>query len=104
MTKTIELSDGATVEAVEADGVDDVTLYAVSATVSGSEKVNLGNYENAEPHVSVRTEIRPAVRLDADGQTALQGHLADLRSAVADHLQHSVDERLADNGSVSDPR
>jgi hypothetical protein len=105
MTKTIKLSDGVTVEAVEdADHPDDVSLYAVSATVSGSEKVNLGNYENAEPHVSVRTEIRPAVRLDPDGHDALSAHLADLRATVDDHLQHAVDERLADEGSVSDPR
>lgn len=91
---TITLPDGTELDVVDAER--DSSVVVVGATVSGSQKENLGNYENVEPHASVRAEFRPAIRVNtSDAESAVKSKLAVLRRVVDDHLQQSIDRTKA---------
>jgi len=89
MTDTITTADGTELDV--ADTPSDARTIVTGATVSGSEKANLGNYENVEPHASIRVEFRPAVAYeDGDGRAAVQGRLNRLRGMIDQHLKDSI--------------
>ena len=92
--RTIEV-DGAEVRVTD----DPATSQTVvtGATVSGSRKENLGNYENVEPHASVRVEFRPAFTLADGGDEAIRERLKGLRTEVDGHLHESIN-RARDAG------
>ena len=90
----IHTADGQTIDV--ADHPRDSGIVATGATVSQSQKENLGNYENCEPHASVRVEFRPAIKLDSpEAEDALGTKLAVLRRVVDDHIQQSIDRTKA---------
>lgn len=86
---TIQTAEGTELEVAETPG--DARTVVTGATVSGSEKANLGNYENVEPHASLRVEFRPAIDIEADmGAEALQIKLNRLRDTVDEHLTEAI--------------
>lgn len=90
MTDTIHTANGETIPIT--DDIDAVDVYATGLTVSASQKVNLGNYENAEPYASIRAEVRPAVNLEAeDAITVLREHADRLRRVVGWHVTQEVE-------------
>jgi hypothetical protein len=95
------MSDGTvTVDGREihiADLAADAGMIVTGATVSESRKENLGNYENVEPHASVRVEFHPAIEVESPTDKAeLKHRLAELRRVVDDHIQESIDRTKAD--------
>lgn len=93
--------DLADVETVDvADDPDDSRMVAVGATVSGSEKVSTGDYENYEPHQSVRVRFSPAIDLsDSQGRAHLRRRLMTLHAGIQSDLDDAIDQRLAAIGS-----
>lgn len=86
--ETIDAGD-ATLEVV--DDPADAGLVVTGVTVSGSQKENLGDYENYEPHASVKAEFRPALRVNSpDAESEVEDKLRVLRRVVDDHLQKSI--------------
>lgn len=90
---TITTADGRDIpitgDAAEADA------YATALTVNYSGKVNLGNYENAEPFASVRAELRPAVRVEGNVE-GLQRHAGNLHRVVDHHVRQAIAEAEED--------
>jgi len=83
-----------------ADDPDDARMVAVGATVSGSEKVSTGDYENYDPHQSVRVRFQPGIDLStSDGRAALRRRLMTLHAGVQADLDEAIDQRLAAIGS-----
>lgn len=94
MSDTVTLPDGTELNVVDAER--DSSVIVVGATVSGSQKENLGNYENVEPYASVRAEFRPAIEVNTpDAEDGVRSKLAVLRRVVDDHLQQSIDRTVA---------
>ena len=94
MSDTVTTADGAEIPVSELP--ENAGIVVTGATVSESRKENLGNYENVEPHASVRAEFRPALEIDSpDAEEMLQRKLAVLRRVVDDHIQESIDRTVA---------
>jgi len=94
MTRTVDLADGTELEVV--DDAADAGLIVTGLTVSESRKENLGNYENVEPHASVRVELSPALEIDhPDAEDALQAKLRVVRRNVRDHIDESIEQEIS---------
>jgi len=88
--RTIQMSDGTEIRV--ADDPRESEAIVTGATVSGSQKENLGNYENVEPHASVRLEFRPAIHMGSDGAaSALQARLTNARKQVDQNLASAIE-------------
>ena len=95
-TRTVDLADGTELDVV--DDPADAGLIVTGLTVSESRKENLGNYENVEPHASVRVELSPALAIDEPAaEDALQAKLRVVRRNVRDHIDESI-ERAIERG------
>ena len=89
ITDTVDLADGTEIEVVDDEA--DSSAIITGATVSQSQKENLGNYENVEPHASIRAEFSPAIRMDSPGaEQAVAAKLRALRRVVDDHIEDSI--------------
>lgn len=65
-------------------------------TVSGSEKVSTGDYENFEPHISIRTEVRPAVDITTDsGLDHIRHQVDGLAAQLQERLDDAIDRRMS---------
>lgn len=74
------------------DDINQADVYATGLTVSASQKVNLGSYENAEPFASIRAEVRPAVALSDGGAIEhLRGRCDALRRVVGYHVTAEIE-------------
>lgn len=95
-TDTVEI-DGTTAEV--ADDPDDARMIAVGMTVSGSEKASTGDYENYEPHESVRVTFDPAIDLsDVAGRRALRTKANTLHRDIQDDLNTAISNRISEPG------
>jgi hypothetical protein len=93
LTRTVDLADGTELEVV--DDPADAGLIVTGLTVSGSRTENLGNYENVEPHASVRVELSPALAIDhPDAEDALQAKLRVVRRNVRAHIEESIQQAI----------
>lgn len=90
MTETITTADGAQIPV--ADIPEETDAIATRLTLSGTEKVNTGNYENEEFYASLRLELRPAIRLGTADANRRVEKLADIgRDQIDDHLARSIE-------------
>ena len=79
-----------------ADDPDESRTVAVAATISASEKVSTGDYENYSPHESIRVAFRPALDLsDADHRDTLRQRIGALHAEVRQNIRDAVDQRLS---------
>ena len=88
MNDTIDTPDG-TIQVT--DDPEDATLYATGVTVSQTEKVNLGNYENRELYANLRVAIDPALELTPDTEGEVAKILEYAYGEVEGHINAQVD-------------
>jgi len=76
-----------------------ITLEGREFTVSASEKVSTGDYENYEPHATIKGEIpAPESELDKETRTQVRRELTALHDDLQQVLKTAVDNRLAADG------
>lgn len=94
-SKQISLDEGVEVDVVE-DAADS-RMFVTGATVSASEKISTGDYENYNPHATAQATFRPAFPLTGNEQE-LQQALLDLHREVNSELQQMISNRLSEPG------
>ena len=92
MTDKIVTPDG-TIEVTE--NPEEAVLYATGVTVSQTEKVNLGNYENRELYANARFSIDPALALTPENEREVAKILEYVHGEVENHIEAQV-ERAQD--------
>lgn len=89
MEDTIDTPDG-TIHVT--DDLGEADLYATGLTVSQTEKVNLGNYENREVYANLRVEIDPALAMTPE----TEGDVAKLLEYAHAEVENHIAERVAE--------
>jgi len=75
---------------------DGITLRGTEFTVSASEKVSTGEYENYNPHVSLQGELPAAEsELDEETRAAVKQELLNLQGDLQDVLSKAAGNRIA---------
>lgn len=75
------------------------TLEGREFTVSASEKVSTGDYENYEPHATIKGEIpAPQSELDTETRKQLRRELVSLHYDLQKTLEWAIENRLAAEG------
>jgi hypothetical protein len=74
---------------------DGITLRGTSFTVSASEKVSTGQYENYNPHLSIKGEI-PEEELTDENREDLKRQLLGLHGDLHAVLQKATGNRHAE--------
>lgn len=88
--------DGDAVELEVADDPDESRVIVTGMTVSASEKVSTGDYENYEPFQSVRLSFSPAIDVSkTGGRRAVRRAAAKAHHDVQKDLQTAIDSRLS---------
>lgn len=95
MTETIDTPDG-TIHVTESLG--DTELYATGLTVSQTEKVNLGNYENREVYANLRVEINPALAMNHETERDVAKLLEYAHAEVEKHIAVQVADAKEPDG------
>lgn len=81
------------------DESEPIKLEGREFTVSASEKVSTGDYENYEPHVTIKGEIpAPESKLDQQTRTELRRELTALHHDLQGVLEVSIQNRLRAEG------
>jgi len=92
---TIETPDGTIHVTHDPDAVD---VYATGVTVSMTEKVNLGNYENRELYANARFSIDPALALTSETETEVAKILEYGHGEVEAHIEAQVERAQEPTG------
>lgn len=75
---------------------DRITLQGTEFTVSLSEKVSTGDYENFNPHVSLSGELpAPKSDLNAGNRTEVRRELTAIADDLQTVLDRTIDTRLS---------
>ena len=75
---------------------DEITLRGTSFTVSASEKVSTGDYENYNPHATIEGELPAAEsELDQETRAAVKQELLKLHGDLQDILNKATGNRIA---------
>lgn len=74
---------------------DGITLRGTSFTVSASEKVSTGQYENYNPHLTLEGEI-PKEELTEEAREDLKEQLLSIHGDLQAVLQKAAGNRIAD--------
>lgn len=74
---------------------NEITLRATSWTVSASEKVSTGQYENYNPHITLEGEI-PAEELTEAAREDVRERLLSIHGDLHAVLQKAASNRLAE--------
>lgn len=81
------------------DGTDsnggEIRLSADSFTVSASEKVSTGEYENYNPHATIEGTIEGVDQLDDQTRRMLRGRLLEIHRDLQETLEQAVNNRIA---------
>ena len=88
MNDTIETPDG-TIHVT--DDPAEAEVYATGVTVSMTEKVNLGNYENRELYANARFSIDPALALTPETENDVARILEYVHGEVEAHIDAQVE-------------
>ena len=95
--QTTLFDGGEAVDLEVADDPDESRTIVTAMTVSASEKVSTGDYENYEPYQSVRVAFTPAIDVSkTDGRDAVRKAAVQAHHDVQKDLGTAVDQRLAD--------
>lgn len=82
-----------------ADTPADARTIVTGMTVSASEKVSTGDYENYEPFQSVRVTFDPALNVSTDaGRVALHNRARRLHRDIQNDIESAVDAKLSAPG------
>jgi len=89
----------------ENDTPERVTLRGEEFTVSASKKVSTGQYENYEPHATIKGSIpAPESELDQETRTQVLRELVALHDDIQQVLETTIDRRLAEKPpKIDDP-
>ena len=88
---------GDAVDVRVADDPDESRTIVTGMTVSASEKVSTGDYENYEPYQSVRLSFSPAIDVSKEGgRAAVRKAAAQAHHDVQKDLGEAVEQRLRD--------
>lgn len=75
---------------------EQITLRGTEFTVSATEKVSTGKYENYSPHVSLKGEIPvPESELNPETRTQVRRELIALHDDLQEVLETTIDRRLS---------
>lgn len=74
---------------------DGVTFSATEFTVSASEKISTGDYENYEPFASITGEIDGVEELDDQTRLMIKGRLLELHKDLQKTLGQAANNRLS---------
>lgn len=86
----IQLPDGSTVDVAE--DPESGRFFATGLTVSASETVSTGDYESYNPHVTLKTAIRPVIDLNAPGGLeAIHKNARRHAKMLARHLDDTIE-------------
>lgn len=77
---------------------DEITLTADRWTVSATEQISTGEYENYQPHVKIEGDVPLQVELDQDTRTELKARLLGLHKEAQAILQRACENRIAEPG------
>ena len=81
------------------DNQERITLQGREFTVSASEKVSTGDYENYEPHATIKGEIpAPESELDKETRVQVKRELIALHHDLQQVLETTIDNHLAADG------
>lgn len=74
---------------------DGITITATEWTVSASEKISTGDYENYEPHVTIKGEVPMQTELDEETRRELKAKLLAIHRDAQEIVERAGDNRLA---------
>jgi hypothetical protein len=81
------------------DTEDGIALVGTEWTVSASEKISTGEYENAQYHTTIEGEIAtPAPELDADGRKELKARLLSIHKEAQETVERAAENRIREPG------
>jgi len=87
-------------DAVEVDVADDPTesmTIVTGLTVSASEKVSTGDYENYEPYQSARVSFSPPIDVsEPAGRVEVRKRAMSIHADIQADLTRSINNRMAD--------
>lgn len=75
---------------------DGVTLTATEWSVTATEKVSTGEYENAEYHTTIGGEVDGGAVLDADTRRELKARLLAVHKVAQEMVTRSGENRVGD--------
>lgn len=88
--RTVQMTNGSQLRVAETP--DEADTVVTGVTVSGSQKENLGDYENVEPHTSIRAEFQPAINMSHLGAAEeLDKRISELRDSVNESIEDGIE-------------
>lgn len=96
--QTAAIIDGEHVDLAVATDPDESKTIVTGMTVSASEKVSTGDYENYEPYQSVRLAFSPAIDVsDPDGRVEVRKRAIQAHRDIQADIQRAIDNRKVDD-------
>lgn len=72
-----------------------ITITATEWTVSAREKISTGDYENFEPHVTIKGEVPMRAELDEAARTELKARLLAVHKEAQEIVERAGENRIA---------